>query len=564
MTAEENGARNRPSIATPLRGRSLLNDPALNKGTAFTTDERRSLGIDGHLPPRVETIDEQCERVWEKYTRLHDDLERHIFLRALHDTNTVLFYAFVERHLAEMLPILYTPTVGKACQEFSHIYRRPHGLFLSYPERHRIEEQLATIDDDIDVVVVTDGERILGLGDLGVGGMGIPIGKLALYTAAGGIDPDRCLPVFLDVGTNNRELLDNPLYLGWRNERITGSDYDDFIERFVTALNVRFPGVLLQWEDFAGHHATPLLHRYRDRILSFNDDIQGTAAVALAAIQAAVAAAGSTLSEQRICIVGAGSAGSGIAAMLRDALEVAGLEDGTAPLFLTDVNGLLHDRRNDLLDFQQPFAQPFEAVADWADPDGPTPLDRVVEHARPTIMVGVSGQPGLFTEAIVRSMAAMHERPILMPLSNPTARAEAVPSDLLAWTDGRALIATGSPFDDVTHDGITHEISQANNVYVFPGLGLGTLAAGAGKVTESMLLAAALAVADRSPCSIDDPTRGVLPDLEEIHEVSRRIAKAVAVAAVAAGTAPAIDDAEIDRRIERLWWEPVYPAIEPG
>ncbi len=548
--------------SAPLQGRSLLNDPALNKGTAFTTAERKALGIDGLLPARVESIQEQSDRVREKLDRLHDDLERHIFLRALHDTNTILFYAFVEAHLAEMLPLLYTPTVGEACQEFSHIYRRPHGVFLSYPDRDRITAQLDAISGDIDVVVVTDGERILGLGDQGVGGMGIPIGKLALYTAAGGVDPLRSLPVFLDVGTNNESLLRDPLYLGWRHKRVTGDDYDAFIEAFVTALGRRFPGVLLQWEDFAGHHATPLLHRYREHILSFNDDIQGTAAVALAAIQAAVRATGGNLADQRICIVGAGSAGSGIAAMLREALADDGVASPASRLYLTDVNGLLHDRRTDLLEFQAPFAQRWNDIKTWANHSGPTPLSAVVDHAKPTVLVGVSGQPGLFTEPIIRSMASSTPQPIILPLSNPTDHAEALPSDLLDWTDGTALIATGSPFDDTVHDGVTHRISQANNVYVFPGLGLGTLASGATTVTDSMLLAAARGVADQSPCGVHNPNDGILPPLEDLHAVSRRIAAVVARAAVDAGVADRIDDDEIQRRIDDSWWDPAYAPIQ--
>ncbi len=551
-----------PAVRSALRGRSLLNEPSLNKGTAFTVDERRTLGIDGLLPSRVETITEQTVRDRDKYDRLHDSMERHIFLRALHDANTVLFYALVEDNLAEMLPVLYTPTVGLACQEFSHIYRRPHGLFLSYPDRHRIAEQLDEVEGDIAVVVVTDGERILGLGDLGVGGMGIPIGKLSLYTAAGGIDPQRCLPVFLDVGTNNEELLADPLYLGWRHERVTEDQYNQFIAAFVGALSDRFPGVLLQWEDFAAHHANRLLHQYRDRILSFNDDIQGTAAVALAAIHAAAVAKGSTLRDECICIAGAGSAGSGIATMLRDAIASEGSPDPTANLYLTDTKGLVHDGRDDLVDYKLPFAQRWEHVSDWADPDGPTSLAAVMEHARPSILIGVSGQPAIFTESMVRSMAAAHERPIILPLSNPTDHTEATPHDLLDWTDGRALIATGSPFADVVHDGVVHRISQANNVYVFPGLGLGTIAVKATSVTDAMLLAAARAVADDNSDSEPGSTVGILPPLESIHAVSRRIARAVGRAAVAEGVAEPMDEAEIDRRVESHWWHPEYAPID--
>ncbi|MFQ5556655.1 MAG: NAD-dependent malic enzyme [Acidimicrobiales bacterium] len=549
------------TIRTSLCGHALLSEPTLNKGTAFTLAERIALGVDGLLPHRVETIDEQCSRARDKFDRLHDDLERHIFLRALHDMNQVLFYAFVEANVVEMLPVLYTPTVGRACQEFSHIYRRPMGVFASYPDRDRIAEQFANIDTDVDVVVVTDGERILGLGDQGLGGMGIPIGKLSLYTAAGGIDPRRTLPVMLDVGTNNEELLADPLYLGWRHERVTGADYDSFVEQFVLALGARFPGVLLQWEDFAGHHATALLHRYRERILSFNDDIQGTAAVAFAAVHSAVSALGSIFAEQRFCIVGAGSAGSGIAAMLREALAHDGVADPTSRLYLIDVDGLLHDRRDDLVDFQVPFAQRWEAVAAWARADGPTDLMTVVAGAQPTVLIGVSGQGGLFTEEMVRAMLVGTERPVILPLSNPTAHAEAKPGDLLRWTDGRAVIATGSPFDDVVHDGVTHIISQANNVYVFPGVGLGALVAGSTAVTDSMLLAAARAVGPGA--SRRDVTGGVLPPLDDVQSVSRRIAATVAAAAVSEGVADQIDADEIERRIEEHWWSPRYPSIAP-
>jgi malate dehydrogenase (oxaloacetate-decarboxylating) len=541
---------------TTGRGATILNDPVINKGTAFTPAERADLGIDGLLPPRVETLDEQCARIRVKYDAFHRDLERHVFLRALQDINEVLFYAFVENHLEEMLPIVYTPTVGDACRQFSHIYRRPHGLFLAYPDRARLADQLADVDRDIDVIVVTDGQRILGLGDQGLGGMGIPIGKLSLYTAVGGIDPSRTLPILLDVGTDNADLIADPLYLGWRHERVTGRDYDEFVETFVTAVMDRFPGVLLQWEDFASTNATPLLERYRDRLLSFNDDIQGTAAVALAAVLGALRVSDSTLEEQTILIVGAGSAGTGIGGMLADTVARSG--SPTSPVFLIDQAGVLHDGRNDLEDYQRRFARPQSEVAAWADA---TDLATIVEHLRPTVMIGVSGQPGIFTEAAVTAMAAASDRPIIMALSNPTSRAEATPQDLLDWSDGRALVATGSPFSDVERDGIGYRISQSNNVYVFPGLGLGALAAGATRVTDAMLVAAAAGVAEASPCPAD-PTLGILPPLDSIRATSRRIAVAVAMAAGADGVAPPLDVETATARVDELWWDPVYPTIQ--
>lgn len=548
---------------TSLRGLALLNDPLHNKGTAFSQVEREAFGLEGLLPTRVESMTEQCARLRDKFDRLHDDLERHIFLRALQDTNQTLFYGFVGDHVTEMLPIIYTPTVGLACEEFSHIYRRPLGLFVSYPNRDRMTAQLEAISDDRDIVVVTDGERILGLGDQGLGGMGIPIGKLSLYTAAGGVDPGRTLPVFLDVGTNNRDLLEDPLYLGWRHERIVGAAYDEFVEQFVEALFARFPQALLQWEDFAGHHATTLLNRYRERVLSFNDDIQGTAAVTLAAIHAAAAVTDSALADQRICIVGAGSAGTGIAGMLADAMAAEGVEDPGSRLFLTDASGLLHDRRDDLVDFQVRFAQPWSRVAQWANDDGPTSLDDVVRHARPTVLIGVSGQGGLFSQSIITTMAGATDRPIIMPLSNPTSRTEAVPEDLMEWTDGRALIATGSPFEPVVHHGVTHEISQSNNIYVFPGIGQGARIARATTITDRMLRAAAVGVADQSPCQAGTSAQGILPSLDQVRTVSRRIALAVAQAARAEGVGDDVTDDELGRRLDRLWWAPDYrPLIE--
>ena len=545
------------TITTDLSGRALLNDAALNHGTAFTRNERDRLGLHGLLPARLETIDDQLARVDAKYQRLHDDLERHIFLRALQDINEVLFYRYLTDHLTELLPIVYTPTVGAACEQFSHIYRRPHGLFVDADHLDDLDAQLAAARDEVDVIVVTDGERILGLGDQGLGGMGIPIGKLSLYTAVGGIDPRRTLPILLDVGTNNQELLDDPLYLGVRHERRSGQDYLDVVDRFVDAVHDRYPGALLQWEDFAQHHATQLLERHRHRTLSFNDDIQGTAAVALAAVQAGVAAGGGELSGARVVIVGAGSAGTGIGGMLTG----AGLPP--ANLFLVDADGLLHDRRDDLANYQTPFAQRWDDVAAWADHTGSTPLEQVVTAARPTVLIGVSGQPGLFTEPIIRPLTQWSDHPVILPLSNPTDRAEATPIDLLTWTSGRALVATGSPFDDVELDGRRHTIGQSNNIYVFPGLGAGALAAGATAVTDGMLRAAAAAVADTSPCTSGAANDGLLPPLTDVASASRRIALAVAVAARDEGVGDEVDDEMLEARLRDRRWTPDYPEIVP-
>lgn len=545
-------------LLTPLRGRALLNEPTLNKGTAFTHEERTLLGLHGLLPSRVETLDEQCEAVREKYKRLVGDLERHIFLRALEDTNEVLFYAFLRRDLAGLLPIIYTPTVGEACQQFSHIYRRPHGLFISYPDQSTIAAQLASVEGPVDVIVVTDGERILGIGDQGLGGMGIPIGKLALYTVAGGINPRRSLPVLLDVGTNNDVLLEDPLYLGWRHTRIRGSDYDDFVDDFVQAARQRFPGALIQWEDFAGSNAPRLLERYRSQVPSFNDDIQGTAAVVLAVLQSAAKAAASTLADQRVCIAGAGSAGCGIAGMVAEAMRRAGVVDAESRIVLTDVHGLVHSGRPDLTEGQRPFAIPLSVVA--PDPSSPCDLVSVINAIRPTALIGVTGQAELFAEDVIRSMAAASQTPIVLPLSNPTSQAEATPADVLSWTDGRALVATGSPFDDVVHRGVTHAISQANNVYIFPGLGMGAVAVGANAVTDAMLFAAAETLAEASPCSA---TEGLLPPLSEVRRVSHDIAIAVGKAAIADGVAAISDDSAIDERVESASFEPVYSTFRP-
>jgi malate dehydrogenase (oxaloacetate-decarboxylating) len=532
-----------------------LADPGLNKGTAFTDRERREFGLVGLLPDSVETVEEQLVRTRHEYDRMHDDLERHVYLRALQDHNEVLFYRFIRANLRDTLPIVYTPTVGLATQQFSRIYRRSQGLFLSYRNRDSIVEQIAAIDHDVDVVVVTDGERILGLGDQGVGGIAIPNGKLALYSAFGGIDPTKTLPIVLDVGTNNAERLADPEYLGWRNERITGSEYDEFVDDFVTALHQRFPQVLLQWEDFAQHNATRLMQRYRDRLLSFNDDIEGTAAVALAAIWSAVAGTDRSIENQAFCIVGAGSAGTGIARMLVTALLDAGVAEPLSQIYLVDRDGLIHDGRDDLRPHQVDVAHPHANVP-WAD-ESPS-LAEVVARSKATVLVGVSGQPGLFTNEVITAMLGATERPIVMPMSNPTSKAEATPADILAWTNGTALVATGSPFDDVEHNGVTHRISQSNNVYVFPGLGLGAVAVGARTITPTMLMTAARAVFAAEAGGVAD---GVLPPLESVPEMSRRVARAVARCARDEGLCADLTDDEIDRAIDERAWEPTYANL---
>lgn len=549
------------AFEVPFGGHLLLERPLLNKGTAFTREERRAFGLLGLLPPTEETLDEQAARAFEAYSAKRTDLGRHIYLRQLQDTNETLFYRLLLDHLAEMMPIVYTPTVGLACEEFSHIFRRPRGLFLAYPERDEIDEILGNAaSPQVEVIVVTDGERILGLGDQGAGGMGIPIGKLSLYTACGGIHPATTLPILLDVGTNNRERLEDPLYVGWRHERIAGDKYDAFIDAFVDAVVKNFPGVLLQWEDFAQAHASPILDRYHDRLCTFNDDIQGTAAVTTGTLLAAVAVAGGRLRDQRVAILGAGSAGCGIAEQLVAAMVGGGLaeQEARSRFFLIDRPGLLHDGLTGLRPFQQRFARPKDQVLGWrTGPGEAIGLLEVVRNAWPTILIGVSGQPGTFGEEVVRAMAEHVNRPIIFPLSNPTSRAEATPAELIAWTDGRAVIATGSPFDEVSYCGRRFPIAQCNNSYIFPGLGLGVLAAGATRVSDAMFMAAARALADCSPAS-HDPAGLLLPPLSESRRVSRAIALAVAATAQRDGLAAACLPEELERLVEAKIWQPRY------
>jgi len=544
------------------RGMNLLDAPLLNKGTAFTQTERTRFGLHGLLPGELETLEQQVVRAYEAYQRKDDDLERHIYLRALQDTNEVLFYKLLLDHIEEMTPIVYTPTVALACEQFSHIYRRPRGLFISYPLRDSFTELLRNRPNkDVDVIVVTDGERILGIGDQGAGGLGIPIGKLSLYTLIGGIRPERTLPIVLDVGTNNSERLNDPEYLGWRHERITGQAYFDFVDQFVQAVKQELPGTCLQWEDFATPHARPILQRYRDELLTFNDDIQGTAAVALGAALGAVQVTGKSLKDQQIVMLGAGSAGIGVADGLRAAMKGEGLTEDEAQsrFWVIDKNGLLHSGRKDLTSEQLVYAQPEGRVSAWPrTSNGHIGLADVIGQIRATILIGLSTVGGAFSEPIVREMARKVERPIIFPLSNPTSKSEAKAEDLIGWTDGRALVASGSPFAPVSYKGRKIPIAQCNNVYIFPAMGLGVVASGARRVTEPMMLAAARALAANSP-ALKDPSASLLPPLPDIRRVAADIALAVGIEAQRGGVAPKLSEDELRRRVQETQWTPTYP-----
>ena len=547
-------------LQTPLSGHELLDQPLLNKGTAFTAAERRELGLTGLLPPGVSTPEVQLARIYGNYRQKTSNLERYIHLVSLQDRNETAFYRLLNEHLVEMMPIIYTPVVGEACQAYSRIYRRSRGLYIAYPQRDSIDAALANLGpQDISIVVVTDGERILGLGDLGVGGMGIPIGKLSLYTVCAGIHPASTLPVILDVGTNNQELLNDPLYVGWRHERIRGAEYDAFVEAFVVALGKRFPRVLLQWEDFARHNAARLLERYRDRLCSFNDDIQGTGAVALAVAMAGAAAGGTRFADQRVVLLGAGSAAAGITRQLVTGMRSDGLSEDEARrrIWLVDAPGLVHSQQQDLDAFKTEFARPFDTVADWAGAPGHIPLLEVVKRVRPTILIGAAAQPQAFNEAVVREMARHVTRPMILPLSNPTSKCEALPVDLINWTEGRALIATGSPFDDVEYQGRKIRIGQCNNAYIFPGVGLGVIAAQARRVTDAMFIAAARTLSELAPVR-RDPSLALVPQLREVREVAQRVAVAVAVQAQRDGVADELPDDELVRRIDATMWTPEY------
>lgn len=554
-------------MATELSGYELLTDPQLNKGTAFSEEERDALRLHGLLPPHISTLDEQMSRALQALCQLETDLERYAFLRELQDTNETLFYALLVGNLEELLPVAYTPTVGAGCQQFSRLYRKPRGLFLSIPHMSRFDEIFAQPRfDAVEVIVVTDGERILGLGDQGAGGMGIPIGKLALYSGCGGLHPSTTLPILLDVGTDNADCLADPLYVGWRHERVRGQPYDDVIEAFVAAVIRRWPRVLLQWEDFAKANATRLLERYRDRLSTFNDDVQGTAAVATGTLLAAVNVTGVPLTEQRVAVFGAGSAGCGIAALIRTAMCDAGLSESEAAarFFMVDRDGLLTEGMPGLAPFQAPFAQARAAVAGWTldHPDRIDLLD-VVRNARPTVLIGVSGVAGAFGEPVVRAMAACNERPVIFPLSNPTSRAEATPADIEAWTDGRALMGVGSPFPTILRGGVRFKVDQTNNSYIFPGVGLGVLAVGAARVSDGMFMAAAKALAKSSPAR-DNARHNLWPPVSALREVATNVAFAVAMQAHKEGHVPSVSVDQIEERIRAKIWTPRYFPLMPA
>ncbi|GAA4824456.1 NAD-dependent malic enzyme [Actinomycetospora corticicola] len=538
----------------------ILDDPMRTKGTAFTAEERAEHGLRGLLPYAVTTLEDQVRRCWGEVDRQATDLQRYVYLRSLQDRNEHLFYSVLAADVPTALPLVYTPTVAEGCKRFSELWRRPRGLYLAWPDRDALRDMLRNRPhDEVDVIVVTDGQRILGIGDQGVGGMGIPVGKLSLYTLIGGIDPARTLPILLDVGTDNPDLLDDPFYLGWRHRRIDDEDYFAFVEDFVAAVEAELPEVLLQWEDFATPHAAPILARYRDRLLTFNDDIQGTAAVALGALQGAAEVAGTRLADQQVVMLGAGSAGIGVMEMVRQEMVDQGRspDEARSRCWVVDVRGLLTTDRDDLSGDQRAFAHDPADVADW-DVEGLPGLADVVEHVTVGVLLGLSTAQGAFTEDIVRSMAAKVDRPVVFPLSNPTANAEARPAELDSWTDGRALIATGSPFPPLARaDGPDVPVAQCNNVYIFPAVGLAVTAAKATRVTDAMMRAAARALGDASP-ALHDPHAPLLPAWADVRAVADGIALAVARQAVADGVAPEASDDELRDAIRATRWDPAY------
>jgi malate dehydrogenase (oxaloacetate-decarboxylating) len=548
------------TLQLSLSGYELINSPRLNKGTAFTDDERDEFDLHGLLPPHVGSLDEQIDRRLQALAGESTPFNKYAFLRDLQDINETLFYALLVRNVEKMLPLVYTPTVGEGCQRFSEIWRRSRGLFLSYPNKDRIEQILSHPRyDGVRCIVFSDGERILGLGDQGAGGMGIPIGKMALYTALGGIHPERCLPILLDVGTNNEERLNNPIYIGWRHHRVRGEDYDNFVDAFVQSVKKRWPQVLLQWEDFAGSNAARFLARYRDQLCTFNDDIQGTAAVATATLISAINVTGIPLHQQKIVVVGFGSAGIGITNLLARFMQDTGLsaEETRSRFYGIDRYGLITENSKDMRPEQQVYARKEQEVRSWRQPTGEITLLDVVRNAKPSVLIGVSGQAGAFTEQAVREMAKYAARPVIFPLSNPTSRSEAIPQDLMDWTEGRALIGTGSPFEPVNFGGKKVHIAQTNNSYIFPGLALGIVASKAKRVTDTMIKAAAQELVRHLPTE-NDKNASLLPPISEARELGRLIGLAVGRQAIRDGQAQVADEAALNHELRANIWEPVY------
>lgn len=551
-------------MKTTLTGYDLLIHPRLNKGTAFTESERDAFGLHGLLPPHIGTMEEQRRRRKNGLDGETTPLQKYSFMRDLQDTNETLFYSLITHHIEETLPIVYTPTVGEGCQQFSEIWRKPRGLFLSYPNKNLIDQIFAHPRyAGIKCIVVSDGERILGLGDQGAGGMGIPIGKMALYTALAGIAPESCLPILLDVGTENEERLQDPLYVGWRNRRIRGQQYDDFVDAFVSAVKGRWPHVLLQWEDFAGINADRFLQRYRDQLCTFNDDIQGTAAVATGTLLSAITVTGLPLPEQRVAFFGFGGAGIGIAQLIWSVMRDAGLseQEAYARFYAVDRYGLLVEGGQGIRSEQAPFARSKSELANWqVTNQQEIGLLDVIRNAKPTVLIGVSGQAGAFSEDVIRVMAKNTERPIIFPLSNPTSRCEATPQQVVDWSDGRALVGTGSPFGPARFNGKEVHIDQTNNSYIFPGLALGTISSKARRVSDGMIKASALALAELAPTK-QDKSASLLPPLATIRSVSLSVARAVGKQAIKEGLAP-VDQTQFEKELAANVWEPVYEKYE--
>jgi malate dehydrogenase (oxaloacetate-decarboxylating) len=547
-------------IETSICGKELLTIPQLNKSTAFTHNERHSFGLLGKLPHRVETLDEQVRRTYFQYSSYTSRLQQNIYLNNLHDKNQVLFYKLLSRHLGEMLPVIYTPIVGTAVKRFSHEYRQPRGLYISYSD-NQIEEALNNRSNpEIDLIVVTDGEGVLGIGDQGIGGMDIPVAKLMVYSLCGGIDPTRTLPIFLDVGTNNQELLNDPLYLGCQHPRIATNQYDAFIDDFVKAIHKNFPNAFLHWEDLGRGNAKRILDKYQDKLCTFNDDIQGTGIVTLAALLAACELTGMSLNNHRIVVFGAGSAGTGISDQIVDAMKRSGIstEEAYKRFWLIDRQGLLLDSDAELTEAQKPYARKADEITGWGTYNNHYPsLTDTVHHVKPTILIGCSAQQGAFSQDIIQSMCSTCQRPIIFPLSNPDEKCEARPEDIIAWSQGKALIATGTAFPAVEYHEHMLQITQCNNALVFPGIGLGLLTVKAKRLSKGMLWAAAQALSEHSP-SKKDTYLPLLPPLDEAQAVAKHIAAAVARTAIKEDLAQTNQQADLEKLIQDIFWEPRY------